>query len=592
MDEINKPLTMTSNNKHSMGQLLIYSAIVFFLLCSSPAQLKASDSTSTADFAYPLDVQPVSLSGNYGELRPDHYHSGVDFRIGGVVGAPVYASDNGYVSRISVSASGYGNCLYITHPNGFVTVYGHLNAFEKEIAQYVEQKQYEHESFSMDLECTPEQFPVRKRQRIAFAGNTGASGGPHLHFEVRDAESNLPLSFMERGYITVEDTTEPNIAPLHVYGWYLYNGVPVTFDIPASETVVKVPEHSYIGINSIDHMEGSYSKFAVMRYKAYLDDELFYDYSVGEVPFEQGRYINSIIDYRTRVRRGVNYVKTWVEEGNALSDHIFFTGDGLVTLSDTLVHTVKVECVDWAGNTASRSIQLQRNDAIYRDKLNERQNGIYMNWALDNIFQNEDVKLLVPAGSLYSSIFFAYMPERRIAMGDKKEQKHVDAYGIHNSETALHGGASLYIRYKGSEENKSKALIALCSGKSFRCVGTEVVSLDSLSGDWLKGNIGSFGNYTVVYDTQAPDVNLKLANGAALKASSFSFTMRDNLSGIRKYRVEIDGHWVLAKYDSKYAKVTVPLKSARIKKGVMHDCTITVEDKKGNVRTIARKFRW
>lgn len=578
-----------------MRQLLGTSAIVFSLLCSSASVLNAQESTDSsrsADFSYPLDVQPMSLSGNYGELRPNHYHGGVDFRIGGVVGAPVYASDSGYVSRISVSASGYGNCLYLTHPNGFVTVYGHLNAFEKNIAQYVEQMQYEKESFSVDLECTPDQFPVKKRQRIAFAGNTGASGGPHLHFEVRDAESNIPLSFMERGYITMDDSTEPNIAPLRVYGWYSVEGVPQTFEIPAGQDVVQVPEHSYIGINSIDHMEGSYSKFAVMRYKAYLDNELFYDYSVGEVPFEQGRYINSIIDYRTRVRKGVNFVKTWVEEGNALSDHISFTGDGLVTLSDSLVHTVKVECTDWAGNTASRSVKVQRNDAKYRSRMNTRPEGIYMNWALDNIFEDGNLKLVIPAGSLYSSIFFKYLPEHNITAGGKKEKKTIRVYGVHNNETALHSGATLYIKYNGSEENKSKALIALCSGGSFRCVGTEVVSLDSLSGDWLKGHIGSFGNYTVVYDTQAPNVNLKLANGAALKAASFSFTMGDNLSGIKRYRVEIDGHWVLAQYDLKYARVTVPLKSARIKKGIMHECIITVEDNKGNVRTVTRKFRW
>ena len=146
---------------------------------------QVAQNSQEVKFRYPLDVT-MSLSGNYGELRSNHFHGGIDFRVGGVVGAPIYATEQGYISRITVSPSGYGNAIYITHPNGYMSVYGHMHCFADEIAGFVREKQYETESFRQDISLTPEQFPVKKGQFIGKAGNTGSSGGPHLHFEIRE----------------------------------------------------------------------------------------------------------------------------------------------------------------------------------------------------------------------------------------------------------------------------------------------------------------------------------------------------------------------------------------------------------------------
>ena len=146
----------------------------------------------------PLDV-PMSFSGTYGELRHDHFHSGVDWRVGGKVGDPIHAIKSGYIARVSVSPWGYGNGLYIKHPDGTTSVYGHLLRFTDAIDRRVEEEQYARESFSVNLLFEPDEFPVRQGDIVGRVGNTGSSAGPHLHMEIRDTESDLSLNYISRG---------------------------------------------------------------------------------------------------------------------------------------------------------------------------------------------------------------------------------------------------------------------------------------------------------------------------------------------------------------------------------------------------------
>ena len=165
-------------------------------------------------YGMPVRVEPISLSGSMGEFRAAHFHTGLDFRVGGVSGAPVYAVADGYISRITVSGGGYGNCLLVSHPNGTISLYGHLDAFSPKVAAYVEQEQYRRESFKISLDCPPEMFPVQKGEQIGKAGDTGDSGGPHLHFEIRYRDSlyeNSPVTanLLGHGVFKPDDTLSP-----------------------------------------------------------------------------------------------------------------------------------------------------------------------------------------------------------------------------------------------------------------------------------------------------------------------------------------------------------------------------------------------
>lgn len=534
-------------------------------------------------FIYPVDYRPMSLSGNYGELRSNHFHSGVDFRVGGVPGAPVLAANDGYISKISVSPTGYGNALYITHSGGYVTVYGHLNGYAANIQKFVRNKQYEKESFALSIELDSTAFPVTKGELVGYAGNTGSSGGAHLHFEVRNSD-NIPLSFLERDYIKVTDKVPPMFRRVEFFGQSQVYGVPVNFKIerPSDQnSVIKVPMFFYVAVDAIDKMEGTNAKLAVNRYKVYLDTTLVYDLSIGEVPFEQGRYINSLIEYSQRKTRGRSMIKSYVEPGNMLSHKIKAENNGIMFLPDTLPHKVKIEVFDYKNNRAAKTYTVMRVDSLYAKQLYSRPQGSYMAWYLANIYEKDGFKITLPPASLYSSIYF------RLDTAAVRVTPFAPVWKIHDSNVPMHTPATVYIKYFGPDSLASKALL-VSVGANGRLYGAG----GSFNNGYIVGKLYSFGNYTIAVDTESPSVVPDFKNGAVLNRNSISFIIKDALSGIGNYRVEIDGHWVVAEFDAKNSRLRVPLQDARIKKGINHKLKITVTDNKENKKVLVRNFKW
>ena len=531
-------------------------------------------------FIYPLDV-PMSLSGNYGELRGNHFHGGIDFRVGGVVGAPIKATADGYVSKITVSPSGYGNALYITHSNGYVSVHGHLHRFADHIQKFVRGYQYEKESFSVTIELGPDKFPVKQGQIVAYAGNTGSSGGPHLHFEIRD-EENLPLDVLDRNFIKATDKLPPVINRVEFFGYSDICGVPKCEKITRpKEGTIKVPQCFYVAVDAVDKMEGTAAKLAVNEYKVYLDGAIKFELVVGEVPFGEGRYINSLIEYSLKSRTGKSFIKTYVEPGNMLEYKLWYENDGILVLNDTLAHKVKIVVSDYKGNTSSRSYVVKRDDSVMPADTCAASDGAYMAWYLANVYEKEGLKVTLPAASLYRSIYFNAdtLPRKAGAFSP--------VWKIHTPETPLHTPGIVSMRYDGPQELADKALLAVV-----RKDGTLSGAGGGVEDGVLVAKLHSFGTYTAAIDTVAPSVTPSFNNGAVLKGNKVSFVIKDRLSGLKDYRVEIDGHWVLAEFDAKNARLNVPLTDAKIKRGVMHSLKIVVEDNKGNKKVLNRKFKW
>lgn len=300
------------------------------------------------------------LAGTMGEIRGTHFHAGIDIRTSGVEGLPVYAAADGYISRIKVTSGGYGNALYVTHPNGLTTVYGHLKSFNKKVAEWVRQQQYEKKSFEIDLFPHDEQFVFKKKDIIAASGNSGGSSGPHLHFEIRDANQKV-LDPMRFNFPELVDTTPPlirNIAFTTMDPNSRVNGQFGRFEFSVKQqgdayvmsTPISIEGSVGIEIYAYDRFDGTWSRNGIPCIEVMLDDEKLFSQTITKLGFDEMRNVVVHMNYGEYVSGGPKFTKLWVDDGNWLK--IYETNDrsGLIKLKDSLRHQLEVRTWDTNNN--------------------------------------------------------------------------------------------------------------------------------------------------------------------------------------------------------------------------------------------------
>lgn len=557
---------------------IVYATYVMFVAFSLfPAHLRGQK---------PIDL-PISLSGNYGELRATHFHAGLDFRVGGVSGAPVRAVKDGYISRISVSPTGYGNGLYIIHPDGTTTVYGHLLSFSPKVAEWVKSKQYEAESFSLNLTPDPSLFPVKMGEQIGKAGNTGSSGGPHLHFEIRDTKSEVPLNPQIVSGYQIADNIAPTIERISIYGIADANGFPVVSFIKSFTTadkidVINVPDTFYVAVAGVDRMAGTGARLAISRYNYLLDNEKIFSFRAEDIPFSKGRYVNSLVEYPQKLNFKRHMVKSWVEPGSSLTTHIECKDNGLFIINDDNQHTVTVELLDHAGNKTERSFKVKRDNKLLPQQLDSltMASGVQMLWFIPNIYEKGSLRVILPAGSLYRSILF-------FADSIRDSGSKYPVWRIHSENVPIHSGAEISIKASLPENLKEKAYIAKIDDK-----GKPSYRGGKWNGDKLQTSLGDFGTYTIALDTVPPVVRLNLTEGAKVTTSTIPVTLYDEVSGISSIVARVDGVWVIPQYDPKTRRVTLILDAQRTPRGGKKELILTVTDGRGNINEIKRSFLW
>ena len=519
----------------------------------------------------PLDV-PMSFSGTYGELRHDHFHGGLDWRVGGVVGEPIHAIKSGYVSRVSVSPWGYGNGLYITHPDGTTSVYGHMLCFREDIARRVEQAQYAQESYSVNLTFSPEEFPVRQGDVVGQVGNTGSSAGPHLHMEIRDTEKDMALNYLASGVYEAADSQAPQFHRVCFYGldtlpvsgsWRIHN-----LNNPAAvRDTLPLPARSYVAFDTTDRQEGTPAKLAVEEYRVLLDDTLLFALKVGDVAFDDGRYIKSLIEYGESFRGGRDLVKSRVDPNNLLADRIESRNEGIIELADDAVHTVRLDAVDIYGNRATVRYRVRRDDSLAAPERDTSFQWTPWLWYVPNMLIDSTMTYLVPAGALYGNV---NVPYRKVTGPDPARGIYSDVWEIGSPAIPMHLPGELEIAADIPEGLEDKAYVARY-GTQLAYAGTRV----------------RFGTYCVAVDTVPPTIQFLGAKNNIVSGSTIRARLRDNASGVESARVEIDGQWYLSMLRG--STLSLELKEDRASHG-KHTITIYATDSCGNETHETRTF--
>ena len=533
----------------------------------------------------PMDI-PVLLSGNFGELRSNHFHSGIDFKTHGVEGKPIHSVQDGYVSRISVSPWGYGNGLYITHPDGTTTVYGHLQKFSQKITAYLKEKQYEQESFNVNLSLTPDELPVKEGELVALSGNTGSSGGPHLHFEVRDTETEEPMDPIEYYKDLIKDTQAPKIQGIMVYsmpGKGVVNGSrrklelkPVTAKNGKQTLTGKIEAWGEIGlaVKGYDYMDNTSNIYGIKDITLTADSQVIFHSNLDRFAFDESRYLNSFTDFEEWKEHRSFYIKSFVDPGNRLR-FIESLNRGILTIDEPRTYHLTYQLADAFGNTTQLSIQIEGKEQPIPEV--DTENTELFHWWSDNRFGAKGIRLTIPKGNLYDDLYFHYsVKEDSAALG----ATHI----LHNKPVAFHKSAKLSLRLQTDTlENKQQyGIVRLQNGRRSWTGGV-------YRNGWVDADIKEMGSYTLGQDLVPPTIT-PLNPATWVSKQAIALRLSDNLSGVQTYRGEIDGQYVLFEMNSK-SVITYHFDKERLARG-KHTLKLVVTDACGNQSTYTYPFTW
>jgi murein DD-endopeptidase MepM/ murein hydrolase activator NlpD len=538
--------------KNPIQYKLKFSISICLLFASTFVQAQQIFSTNKypiTDFRQPLDITPPALAGSFGEIRGNHFHSGIDFRTNQREGYPVYAVADGYISRLRVQNSGFGQALYISHPNGFTTVYGHLQRFSPKIATIVKDLEYEKKSFEIDEFPDATLIPVHKGEIIAWSGNRGSSGGPHLHFEIRDTKTEETINPQFFGIIIPD-----NIPPV-IHGLYVYrlNGKTFNESIPKQAIGITGANGSYkttapisltgevgFGIVVTDRHNGLSGTNGVYSIQLEVDGKKVYTSALERFAFEDSKAINSHIDYPTYLNTKRSIQKSFVEPGNPLKIYSGLINSGRINFNDGAAHQLRYIITDSKGNSSVLPFTVNAGSAPIATATVPA--GIIYPYNKVNEFNADDVKVVFPLGTLYSDLNFTYKKLPK-PTGNAWSAVHQ----IHNRYTPLHIGFDISIKADNLPESlKSKALIVNSNGSS---------QGGGFENGYVKAIPKNFGSFYIAIDTIAPRiVPVNIAEGKSMAGlSKIFFKISDNLSGIKSFNGYIDGKWALMEFDTKTA---------------------------------------
>jgi murein DD-endopeptidase MepM/ murein hydrolase activator NlpD len=595
--------------------------ITFILLFILPLRVFSQEKTVAADypqdyFRNPLDI-PIFLAGNFGECRPGHFHSGVDIKTLGEENQPVHAAADGYISRIKMDKGGFGHALYVIHPNGYTTLYAHLNKFAPAIQEYLDKEQYAKKHWDVDIQIDPSQFPVKKGQLIAYSGNTGASTAPHLHFEIRNTLTEHPLN-PELFGLPIIDKTPPLPAEVVIYrkntsgeGFYENNRMFIPLEKsgavfqpdkstsvfqlgkPVKDGDIKINNDTLIfsvigdigiGVNVDDHMEGSDNTIAFYTAELYLDGKLQSQITLDDIGYDESRYINAYADYKVKQQQS-----KWVQcffklPGNHL-DHIYGSLNSnngwfpccalSLDKSESALHKIEIIITDDKKNQSRIVFYTKHSGPDLLSVTGWQQAGYKpVEFQVNHLnhYSDSNIIFTLDGNALYDNIALQ-------TKTTKYADGYSDKYRVHYPYVPVHHYFDLKIKPSKEIPDALKSKLIMMYSDDKDEDGRAATQTDN---GWYQAKVRNFGTYWLDIDTTPPVIKPQQKNGSNLgKAKQITFEIKDDKTSVKNFSGYLDGKWLCFE---QHGDLFFYKFDNHCPKG-KHSLVFKAEDENGNART-------
>ena len=555
-----------------------YLLTIFFLYASIINSQNSGD--------YPLEI-PIILSGTFGELRPNHFHAGIDIKTKGTEGFKVYSIGDGYVSRIQITHGGYGKALYIKHDNGQSSVYAHLQKFSPKIEKIVKEIQYSKESYTFRTYPSKDEIRISEKELIGFSGNTGRSFGPHLHYELRD-ELDRPINPMAFKNYSVRDTIPPVVLGLY-YKLIPENSISGSNSSFNELKLKKISNNLFIsdtlktsgpvgfGINSFDRMNNTWNKMGLSNIKTNIDGNEIFNMDLNSFSYDEWRHINTFIDYPYYKNKKIKIQKLYIEEFNPLDMYKRSLGDGVVKINETNVtYLYSVKLFDFNKNQSEILVPIQwvkQNDLSNR-KL-DFENMFKVNKDSTYNFKFPGAKVSIEKNSFYT--------DKIIQIFEENNLLHVDKDSI-----PLLKGITIKMdvsRYNDSIRNRTY-IGRIGENKKSSFVSSKKEE------NYVIAKVNNLGDFVIKIDSIKPNVSvIDISDNQWISnRKNLSIKISDNESGVKNYRGTINDKWILLEYNPMKGILTYDFNDNVNRDDAKNVLEIKIEDNVGNEKKLIKTF--
>jgi len=538
----------------------------------------------TKDFRNPLDI-PTVLAGTFGELRTNHFHSGIDIKTKRKEGLNVYAVADGYVSRIKVALWGYGKVIYVDHPNGYTTVYAHLSKFGKGIESYVKTIQYKKQRYETgNIFPKKGEIPVKKGQVIAFSGSTGGFVAPHLHYEIRDTKTEKIINPLLFG-IKVKDTIHPKIKGLFVYPLQDSSRIGnsnkkrlLSFKSIKNNTFTtdRITANGPIGfgLQVYDKLNGAYNKNGIYSLLVKVNGHKVYHHNLETFSFKNSKHLNLLIDYPQYARFKSKFQRTFKDNGNQLKIYKALLNDGFINIKNGYSYNIEIIASDFEGNTTTIKIPVKgvKNNPVFNQVKDTTAYKVIATQF--HKFEQKGVTIAFPKNTFYSDVYLDFNVKDGIVK-------------VHKPNIPLNKSYTLTFDVsKYNEEERKQLYIANINNKKYPSYQNTKKKKNT-----FYTTTKTLGKYTLSIDNQKPTISINdFKNKQWIsKSSNLRVKIGDKGTGVKSFRATIDGEWILMEYNLKKKTLTYNFNDKKLV-GAKHIFNIEVEDNVGNTNSLSATF--